>query len=153
MLSMYQFKNKSFLSTSVESKDIPEIELYFPKFSKKEEKKMSTEEICIQCHACCMYITVPIEPPEDEETIQLYLWYLYHKNIEIYLDHKNQWQILMKTPCENLLPNGYCSIYENRPQICREYDPNNCSRTGKDYKILFKNPEEFLKFIQKKIKH
>lgn len=147
---MHKIKHKNILSTSIESKQIPEMELYFPKFSKKQEKNMSTEEICIQCHGCCMYVTVPIDPPDDEETIQLYLWYLYHRNIEIYLDHKDQWQILMKTPCENLLPTGYCSIYENRPQICRDYDPKNCSRTGKDYKVLFKTSEEFLKYIHKK---
>ncbi|GIX41253.1 MAG: hypothetical protein KatS3mg129_0986 [Leptospiraceae bacterium] len=147
---MHKIKRKNILSTSTDAKQIPEMELYFPKFSKKLEKQLSQEEICIQCHGCCMYVTVPLDPPEDEDTIQMYIWYLYHRNIEIYLDLYNQWQILMKTPCENLLPSGYCAIYENRPKICKEYDPQNCSRTGKDYKVLFKTPEEFLKYLSKR---
>ncbi len=145
-------KSRNILSSDMESKQIPEIELYFPKFSKKQEKNMTQQEICIKCHGCCMYVTVPLDPPDNEESIQMYIWYLYHRNIEIYLDHNDQWQILMKTPCKHLLPTGYCSIYENRPKICKEYEPDNCSRTGKDYKILFKNSEEFIKYINKKKK-
>jgi len=149
---MHKINQKKILSTNIESKQVPEIELYFPKFKRKIENEHTQEEICVQCHGCCMYVTVPLDPPDNEDTIQMYVWYLHHKNIEIYLDLYDQWQILMKTPCENLLPNGYCAIYENRPKICREYDPTSCSRTGKDYKVLFKSPGAFLKYIKKKTK-
>ncbi|MCS7204127.1 MAG: YkgJ family cysteine cluster protein [Leptospiraceae bacterium] len=145
-------KRNGVKSNQIEARAVPEIELYFPKFSRKEEKSLTSQEKCILCHGCCMYITVPLDPPDNEETIENYLWYLYHRNIEVYLDHNDQWQLLVKTPCENLLPNGLCSIYEKRPKICREYDPSSCSRVGKDYKVLFKTASDFLKFINKKNK-
>ncbi len=133
-------------------KEYPEIQLVFPKFNSRIEKKLSQSEKCILCHGCCMYITVPLDPPDNEETIDLYKWYLYHRNIEIYLDHNQQWQLLVKTPCENLKEDGFCKIYETRPTICRNYDSSSCSRTGKDYKILFRNVKDFEKYLIKKEK-
>jgi Fe-S-cluster containining protein len=62
--------------------------------------------------------------------------------VEIYIDHDRQWQILFKTPCTKLLDNGMCAVYETRPQICRDYKADACSRVGKDYIELFKTPAE-----------
>lgn len=141
-------KRKKFLSNKIDSSVIPEIELHFPKLPGSLEKKLSAEQICMLCHGCCMYVTAPLDPPESTYTQQLYLWYLYHANVEIYQDHEDQWHLLFKTPCENLLPGGQCKIYENRPEICKEYDPSACSRTGKDHKILFKNAKDFLNYLK-----
>ncbi|MFN3604156.1 MAG: YkgJ family cysteine cluster protein [Leptonema sp. (in: bacteria)] len=145
---MHKINQKIVFSNSIEAKGIPEIELYFPKFSKQKEIELSEKEKCILCTGCCNYITVPIDPP-TEENLDLYTWYLYHKNIEIYLDHEEQWQLLIKTPCKHLLPNGHCNIYSHRPNICKEYDPKNCSRTGKDYQILITNANQLLRYIKK----
>lgn len=146
---MNRVNQKTIYSNSIEAKMIPEMELYFPKFSEMIEKELTIEEKCILCTGCCNYITVPIDPP-TEENLDIYTWYLYHKNIEIYLDHENQWHLLIKTPCENLLQNGFCKIYKKRPSICREYDPFNCSRMGKDYQVLIKNPRGLLRYIRRK---
>lgn len=36
-----------------------------------------------------------------------------------------------KYDCKNLLENGDCSIYDNRPKVCREYPyENKCKREG-----------------------
>lgn len=145
---MLKIKKKIIYSNTTEAKSIPEMELYFPKFSKKLEEELSIEEKCILCNGCCNYITIPIDPPTNEN-FDLYKWYLYHKNIEMYLDHDNQWHLLIKTPCENLETDGTCKIYEKRPNICKEYDPNNCSRTGKDYQILIKKAKQLENYIKK----
>jgi hypothetical protein len=122
-----------------------EIELIFPKF--KNEESMTESEICLACHGCCSYISVVIESPRSKDQRDSYGWYLSHRNVEIYIDHDNDWNLLFKTPCNHLLPNGACGVYETRFDICREYEADSCSRTGSDCKILFKSSEELYKYL------
>lgn len=128
----------------------PEIELNFPKF--ENEDKMTESEICLACTGCCRYVTVPIEFPRAKAKLDEYVWYLLHRNVEIYIDHDNDWNVMFKTPCDKLLDNGMCSIYETRPQICRDYSAKSCSRTGKDHKFLFKRPQELLDYLAERKK-
>ncbi len=95
-----------------------------------------------------MYVTVPLDSPRSKSQKDLFRWYLLHQNVEIYIDHDRQWQILFKTPCNKLLDNGMCSIYETRPQICRDYQADACSRVGKDYIELFQTPEDLERYFQ-----
>jgi Fe-S-cluster containining protein len=122
--------------------------LEFPSF--KNEHLMTQSEICCKCTGCCRYVSVDIPSPRSKERIDLYVWYLIHKNVQIFIDHDGDWFLLFITPCTKLLPDGRCGIYETRPDICRDYSADNCSRTGKDYSHLFKRPEEFLSFLEQR---
>ncbi|MEQ8351536.1 MAG: YkgJ family cysteine cluster protein [Leptospiraceae bacterium] len=124
-----------------------EINLTFPRF--ENEKQMDQTEICLKCHGCCMYITVPLEYPRSNDQRDLYTWYLLHRNVEIYIDHDKTWAIIFKTPCDKLLANGMCSIYETRPQLCRDYSPDGCSRVGKDHLYLFQTPAEMNAYLDR----
>ncbi|MCB1170266.1 MAG: YkgJ family cysteine cluster protein [Leptospiraceae bacterium] len=124
-----------------------EIDLTFPRFP--DEKQMDQTEICLKCHGCCMYITVPLEYPRSHDQRDLYTWYLLHRNVEIYIDHDKTWAIIFKTPCDKLLANGMCSIYETRPQLCRDYSPDSCSRVGKDHMHLFQTPAEMHAYLDR----
>ncbi len=128
------------------SRIVHEIELHFPRF--ENEEKMTESEICVLCHGCCSYVTADIEKPETKERIEEYRWYLFHRNTEIFIDNDGNWQLLFKTPCNELDENGYCKVYEIRPQICRDYSAEYCSRTGKDHTHLFKTPEELTAFLK-----
>ena len=125
-----------------------EIELVFPKF--KNEENMTESEICLACHGCCNYITVVIDYPRSKDERDSYGWYLSHKNVEIYIDHDNDWNLLFKTPCNHLKPDGACAIYETRFEICREYEADACSRMGTDYKKLFATPDELYDYLNEK---
>lgn len=127
-----------------------EIDLTFPKFP--NEDQMTESEICVKCHGCCMYVTVPLDSPRSKSAKDIFRWYLLHQNVEIYIDHDRQWQILFKTPCNQLLANGMCAIYETRPQICKDYKADACSRVGKDYIELFQTPAELDAYFDKKAK-
>ncbi len=124
-----------------------EIDLTFPRFP--HEKQMDQTEICLKCHGCCMYITVPLDYPRSNEQKDLYTWYLLHRNVEIYIDHDKTWAIIFKTPCNKLLANGMCGIYETRPQLCRDYSPDSCSRVGKDHMHLFQTPAEMHAYLDR----
>jgi len=124
---------------------VPEIELNFPVF--KNEEYMTESEICVKCHGCCSYVTADIEKPDTAMRREEYKWYLHHRNTEIYIDNEGSWQLLFKTPCNELDENGFCLVYETRPQICRDYSAEYCSRTGKDHTHLFKTPDEMTAYL------
>lgn len=120
--------------------------LIFPQF--KNEEKMTESEICVKCSGCCRYVSVDIEKPKTKEQIDTYVYYILHRNVQIYIDNDKKWNILFITPCSELLPNGMCNIYETRPQICRDYSATACSRTGKDHTHLFKTPDALLAYLE-----
>lgn len=129
--------------------NVEEIELVFPKFN--QEEKMTESEICMKCHGCCTYVAVPLEYPRSADMLDTYVWYLLHRNVEIEIDNYNKWFLVFKTPCDKLLPNGACSIYESRPEICRDYSADSCSRTAKDHTHQFKKPEDLMAYIKRKM--
>lgn len=129
--------------------NVEEIELVFPKFN--QEEKMTESEICMKCHGCCTYVAVPLEYPRSADALDTYVWYLLHRNVEIEIDNYNKWFLVFKTPCDKLLPNGACTIYESRPEICRDYSADSCSRTAKDHTHQFKKPEELMAYIKQKM--
>lgn len=120
--------------------------LIFPQF--ENEDKMTESEICCKCTGCCRYVTIPLEKPRSKEKIDHYIWYLLHKNVQIYIDNDGDWNLLFITPCTKLLPTGKCAIYPTRPKICKDYSPKSCSRTGKDHTHLFMTPEAMLEYLE-----
>lgn len=128
---------------------VEEIELVFPKFG--NEEKMTESEICMKCHGCCTYVAAPIEYPRNADMLDTYVWYLLHRNVEIEIDNYNKWFLVFKTPCNKLLPDGACSIYESRPEICRDYSADSCSRTAKDHTYQFKKPEDLMAYMKRRL--
>ncbi|MCB1176227.1 MAG: YkgJ family cysteine cluster protein [Leptospiraceae bacterium] len=125
--------------------------LVFPQF--KNEDKMTESEICCKCTGCCRYVSVPLaKPGRSKETIDHYVWYLLHKNVQIYIDNDGDWNLLFITPCSELMPDGRCGVYETRPQICRDYSPDSCSRVGKDHTHLFMTPKAMLDYLEEQKK-
>ena len=120
--------------------------LVFPQF--ENEDKMTESEICVKCTGCCRYVTVEIAKPRSKEKIELYTWYLLHKNVQIYIDNEKTWNLLFITTCTKLGGDGRCNIYQTRPKICKEYSPKSCSRTGKDHTHLFMTPEALLDYLE-----
>lgn len=120
--------------------------LVFPQFENEDE--MSQSEICIRCSGCCNYVVLPIDKPKTKTNIDQYTWFLLHKNVQIYIDNDDSWNILFITPCTKLKANGGCSIYEKRPKICKDYSPESCSRVGKDHKVIFETPEAMIAYIE-----
>ena len=106
--------------------------------------------ICGDCDKCCKYVALEIDKPEDKEDFDQIRWFLAHKNVWVFLDHDNSWNIQFNTICEKL-ENGKCSIYEKRPTICRSYTQDTCERHGggKAYKKMWTKIESFEDWMKK----
>ncbi|MGC9309499.1 MAG: YkgJ family cysteine cluster protein [Candidatus Nanoarchaeia archaeon] len=114
----------------------------------KEQK----ENPCDGCSKCCEYVALEIDEPDldKKEDIDEIRWYLLHKDVEVFVDNDDSWNIQFNTPCEKLTEEGLCSDYENRPTICRKHSPKNCEKydEASSYKLLWKNQEDFNQWIK-----
>jgi Fe-S-cluster containining protein len=102
-------------------------------------------DICIRCGAkCCTYFCFEIEAPDDYEEFEDIRWYLCHEGVSVHVEDNGDWYISIRNRCRHLTPGLKCRAYDDRPLICRKYDPDNCDNTGGDYgyKELFRTPEE-----------
>lgn len=82
---------------------------------------------CFSCNgACCRYVVVEIDKPEELVDFDEIKWYVAHKNINVFVDEEGDWHIEFITPCEYLGEDNLCKIYEKRPQICRDFSVEDC---------------------------
>jgi Fe-S-cluster containining protein len=114
---------------------------------KKQETNLTKDESnpCDGCTKCCSYVALEIDEPTDKEDFDHIRWYLVHKNVSIFIDHDDSWNIEFNSPCENLDEHGWCKIYGSRPLICKQYTTENCEKYGggNAYKLLFTTLDEF----------
>jgi uncharacterized protein len=96
---------------------------------------------CSRCinSKCCTYTTEAIgEAPRSKSDFEHLLWQVSHEPVEIYQD-----------------PGGACAIYDERPQICRDYDNDWCefdAPAEEGFKLHFHNYAELLKYCKKRFK-
>lgn len=125
------------------------------KIMKKNKQKTNQEnyELCKNCDDCCRYIALEIDKPTTKAEKENIIWFLLHENISVYIGHDNSWYIEFKTPCKKLLSKR-CSIYKNRPRMCRDYQQDDCTKYNNSpaEKKLFTTPQQFKNFINKKNK-
>ncbi len=89
--------------------------------------------LCEHCTAaCCRYVALPIDEPDDMSDFDDIRWYLLHENVSVFRED-GDWFISFATPCRHLRPDHGCGIYETRPQICRKYTSDNCDYHSGDY--------------------
>ena len=76
---------------------------------------------CHMCTArCCKYFALEIDKPTTLEEFDQVRWYLMHEGIAVWVD-EGDWYLEVRTVCRHLRADNLCGIYENRPQVCREY--------------------------------
>lgn len=111
---------------------------------------------CSRCTGtiCCTYITEAIDTPRSKTDFRHLLWQVSHQNIEIYKDDSG-WYLLISGRCQHIQDNGACGIYDDRPEICREYSNDWCEfdeSAEKGFIHHFKNYQELLSYCKKRYK-
>lgn len=107
------------------------------------------ECLCDHCTGkCCRYFSLPIDNPttwDDYDTIR---WYLAHGQTLVYV-HQDQWYLLIMTRCRYLRSDHRCSIYLNRPKICREYTTDECEYDDDwSFSKVFETPEQIWEYAE-----
>lgn len=142
---MKQLENLSILAEKSKSEF-----LVFYKKNKKRLEKMDTfvhelheqvsEKInCLECANCCK----TLGPAINDKDIQRIGKALKMKPSEVVsnylrLDEDGDY-VFQSMPCPFLMPDNYCSIYENRPKACREYPHTDRKKFFQIYKLTMTN--------------
>ena len=118
---------------------------------KKRQKKPDNLQVCLDCGSmCCTYFCLEIDAPRSRNDFEDIKWYVCHKNTKVYRSD-GTWHLLVENRCKNLAEDGTCTDYDNRPAICREYDPENCEGSGDfDYDLMFERPEEVEDYLRER---
>jgi Fe-S-cluster containining protein len=103
---------------------------------------------CARCGSkCCKYVALPIDTPSCAGDIDHIRWYLHHKNVNVFIDNDNIWHVEFVTTCDSLGKDGRCSVYETRPDICRNYgsnrDTDECEFYSSPYRECFTTVDDF----------
>ncbi len=108
--------------------------------------------LCEHCAAaCCRYLALPLDKPACKRDYDDMRWYLMHESVTVFVE-EGDWYIQFETRCKNLKADNQCGVYETRPEICREYEPNSCDYAGGSYGYdhLFTHPKQIEEHYYKK---
>ena len=87
-----------------------------------EERK---SELCLKCLECCKIVAVPYGGPPfmglSSPYRNRYIEFYTTRGCSFVNDPEYGQFIVIPFPCPKLTPKG-CSIYKDRPLICRQYD-------------------------------
>lgn len=100
------------------------------------------EEIdCLKCANCCK-TTSPLFRNIDIERLSKHLKVKEQQFIESYLKIDEDGDYVFKSsPCPFLMDDNYCSVYESRPNACREYPHTNRKRVQQILKLTATNAQ------------
>ncbi len=115
---------------------------------------------CHECTAmCCRYFALELDKPTDTEDFDAIRWYLLHGTAWVWVED-GDWYLQVDQACRYLGPSNECTIYDKRPQICRDYGlPENrehpddplCDYFAKDahHDLEFRDIPEFDAYVEK----
>jgi uncharacterized protein len=110
---------------------------------------MEKKNLCDGCDLCCRHVAVEIDAPETDKELDQIRWFLLHKDVWIFVDNDDSWNMQVNNACEKLTNEGMCGYYEERPAICREYSASSCEKNGDgdSFKVIWKSVDEFEKWV------
>ena len=100
--------------------------------------------MCQECGGkCCRYFCFEIDEPDDFEEFDDIRWFLLHEGVSVHID-EGDWFISIANKCKMLAPDNACTLYDERPVICRKYEMETCDVTDGDYgyDAAFETPDE-----------
>ncbi len=108
--------------------------------------------LCEHCAAaCCRYLALPLDKPTNRRDYDDIRWYLLHENISVFVED-GDWFVQFPTRCKHIGPDNRCTLYETRPEICREYDFGQCDYSGTTYSYehLFTHAKQIEEYYHRK---
>ncbi|MCK4916823.1 MAG: YkgJ family cysteine cluster protein [Candidatus Omnitrophica bacterium] len=116
----------------------------------KSKSSEPDNKYCKKCSAiCCKNLAVEINRPRNKFEVENLKWQLHFDTVKVYL-HNRKWHQLVEGTCIYLSKDDRCTIYETRPDKCREHNPPECEFFGKYYDIMFNNPQELTDYLKSK---
>ena len=92
-------------------------------------KSKQNNKNCSRCGNCCCEVFLLVDKAYTEDGLDHLEWAKYHGLKIAYRDDpqgRRLWGVELESPCKHLIKTSdgktSCAIYENRPQLCRNYN-------------------------------
>jgi Fe-S-cluster containining protein len=107
---------------------------------------------CARCMAlCCHYVSQEIDAPTTAKDFDTLRWNLMHPGVRVYVDEYGDWFLQFESRCRFLGSDNLCTIYDKRPQICRDLSPERCEfALGPGDRHYFTTLEEFDRWLDER---
>lgn len=92
-----------------------------------------------------------IKRPRLKHEIETLRWYLHFDTVQIYI-RSHRWHLLVKGKCIYLSKKNLCTIYDRRPDVCRDHSSDACEMSGQWYDQMFTTPKDLDAYFNKKRK-
>ena len=103
---------------------------------------------------CCQEITISFDTDGDLMWWSELRWMVAHDSVNLVrAKDSGIWSVVFVTPCSKLTEDGRCSIYKQRPLICKEYSNKTCTKNGigEIYDLEFDNLDDFDSWFSKNV--
>ena len=116
---------------------------------RRKRGKTRTNSHCDDCPAkCCYKLLVPFNKPRTRADLDYYKWHLHYDTVAIVV-RARRWYLAVEGRCIYLDDKELCTIYDRRPEICRDHNPPDCEHFGKWYDQIYATPEELEKYFER----
>jgi Fe-S-cluster containining protein len=127
------------------------------KSSEYEPERIGPKVKCQECGACCIYVSVEIDSPTTVRGTSDIIWYLLHDSVRVSREAADEWYIEFRTRCKALAgtvgSSVSCTLYADRPSICREHSDNECEVNGTSEgkpPLVFYDAQSFIDWLAQK---
>ena len=117
---------------------------------------MPKEELtCEGCAGkCCEYVAVELDEPKSKSDFEDMIYYLHHEDVKIAVvtgDDEDEltWYLEFRGRCRYLDPEGWCTIYKQRPEVCRGHKADECEHHAPESFHDIHTVGELLAFMRK----
>lgn len=88
-----------------------------------------------------------IENPKSVSDFEQFKWYVFH-GVSVYMDHDGDWFVEVPHNCIHLDEKDLCRIYDQRPDVCREFSSVGCEIPD-DVAIEFRTADDIDRYVAK----
>lgn len=111
----------------------------------------ASDRACEGCKAlCCHDLAWPVAPPITPQNIANISWSLHFDAVKI-LVLNDKWYMLIEGKCIYLGDDSKCTIYETRPEQCRDHNPPYCQRYIQQEYTEITTPDELNEYLKKQL--
>jgi len=102
-----------------------------------------------ECNAiCCNDLAVQIYKPVTKVEKEDLRWHLFFEGVKVFIANR-KWHLLVHSRCRYLSKANRCTIYDQRPDRCRNHNYPDCELEGKYYEVMIETPEQFDAYFEK----
>lgn len=112
--------------------------------------KRTMQNTCSRCSAlCCKYFALEIDAPVTKNDFENIRWYISHQKTSVFIQ-QGKWFLNVKNRCRYLDGNNRCTVYEQRPAICRRLDASGCEYHHIDGVREIRTPKQLAAYLKER---